>query len=592
MSKNSEFRAYVFIENSLKELGWNVKNPNRYADGEVYTQGECLNNHLIKEHLKTVKPENIIVVKTNIFWIIEAKPQHKQIDQAIRECKDYCKLLNKTKILAPLFSAVVGDENNSYIVKNYYFLNGEWTEIEINGRKTTGFLGKNLAREIIDKNNPFIKEHEIADEVYYQKAIKINEILHNGSINKNQRARVVATILLALLKDSYINRENDCFSIINELNSRAEEVLHSKNKREFIHCISIPRPPTPDNHIKFRTALLETIQELDSVNIRSAMNSGTDILGRFYEQFLKYGNGAKEIGIVLTPRHITKFAVEALSINSKDKVLDPACGTGGFLVSAFDKVKSEVDEQELELFKINGIYGIEQDAEVIALALVNMIFRGDGKANIEEGNCFTTNKLKNLKASKVLMNPPFALKKGDEKEYKFIDFALEKMEKGGYLFAIIPSPVMFRSKNFKDWRVQMLENNSLKAVIKLPDDLFYPVSVHSSAVIIQKGISHKKDSNVLWGWLKDGFIKKKGIMVNLKENGNIHDIKNTIISHLNNITLQTNPRNFTQKPINYDRYLECSPEGYLDDIIFTNSEIEEQAKIVLQNLISFSLCKQ
>lgn len=90
-------------------------------------------------------------------------------------------------------------------------------------------------------------------------------------------------------------------------------------------------PPTPDNHIKFRKALLETMQELDSINIRSAMNSGTDILGRFYEQFLKYGNGSKEIGIVLTPRHITKFAVEVLNITSKDKVLDPACGSGGFL---------------------------------------------------------------------------------------------------------------------------------------------------------------------------------------------------------------------------------------------------------------------
>jgi len=59
----------------------------------------------------------------------------------------------------------------------------------------------------------------------------------------------------------------------------------------------------------------------------------------------------------------------------------------------------------------------------------------------------------NLKVSKVLMNPPFALKKGDEKEYKFIDFALDKMEKGGYLFAIIPSPICFDQKTLK-WRIR------------------------------------------------------------------------------------------------------------------------------------------
>lgn len=269
------------------------------------------------------------------------------------------------------------------------------------------------------------------------------------------------------------------------------------------------------------------------------MNSGTDILGRFYEQFLKYGNGSKEIGIVLTPRHITRFAVDVLNINNKDKVLDPAFGTGGFLVSAFDKVKSEVDKEELERFKVEGIYGIEQDPEVVALALVNMIFRGDGRANLEEGNCFTTKKFADLKVSKVLMNPPFALKKVAEKEYKFIDFALNKMEENGYLFARIPSPIMFRYNNFKEWRVSMLEKNTLKAVIKLPDDLFYPVSVCTSTIIIQKGITHNKNSKVLWGWLKDGFLKKKGVMINSSKNSNMENIKSSLISHLNNIDLNS-----------------------------------------------------
>lgn len=303
-------------------------------------------------------------------------------------------------------------------------------------------------------------------------------------------------MLLALLKDSYINCENNYFSMINELNSRAEEILHKKDKREFIHCIKISVPPTPDNHIKFRKALLETMQGLDSINIRSAMNSGTDILGRFYEQFLKYGNGSKEMGIVLTPKYITKFAVEVLNITSKDKILDPTCGTGGFLVSAFDKVKNEVEKEGLEKFKVEGIYGIEQDSEVLALALVNMIFRGDGRTNLEEGNCFTTNKFQDLKVSKVLMNPLFALKKGDEKEYKFIDFVLDKIEKGGYLFVIVPSPIMFKGGGCLTWRKSMLENNTLKAVIKLLDDLFYPVSVCTSVIIIQKGVEYKENDNV------------------------------------------------------------------------------------------------
>jgi type I restriction enzyme M protein len=81
------------------------------------------------------------------------------------------------------------------------------------------------------------------------------------------------------------------------------------------------------------------------------MNSSTDVLGQFYEVFLKYGNGAKEIGIVLTPRHITKFAVEAVGISPSDIVLDPACGTGGFLVAAFDYVRQNATKPQLEKFK-------------------------------------------------------------------------------------------------------------------------------------------------------------------------------------------------------------------------------------------------
>jgi len=183
------------------------------------------------------------------------------------------------------------------------------------------------------------------------------------------------------------------------------------------------------------------------------MNSGTDVLGRFYEVFLKYGNGAKEIGIVLTPRHITRFAAEAVNVNLRDIVFDPTCGTGGFLVSAFDYIKKGANESQIDRFKQNNLFGIEQEPEVVALAVVNMIFRGDGKNNIIEGNCFVkwlvpntnngvpTGKYSDLPSSdgsqvvtKVLMNPPFALKSSDEKEYKFVDHALKQMSDGGILF--------------------------------------------------------------------------------------------------------------------------------------------------------------
>ena len=119
------------------------------------------------------------------------------------------------------------------------------------------------------------------------------------------------------------------------------------------------------------------------------MNSGTDILGNFYEVFLKYGNGAKDIGIVLTPRHITSLFAHVINVNHKDFVYDPTCGTGGFLVAVFDRVRAISSEEDTEVFKKNQIFGIEQQGKVASLAIVNMIFRGDGKTNIVDNNCLS-----------------------------------------------------------------------------------------------------------------------------------------------------------------------------------------------------------
>src|SRR5205085_4052701 len=110
-------------------------------------------------------------------------------------------------------------------------------------------------------------------------------------------------------------------------NARAERILRQEQKAEFVGYITIALPTTEDNHNKFKSAIVNTIQELRKLNIRSAMNSGTDVLGKFYEVFLKYGNGAKEIGIVLTPRHVTQFAVDVVGVTHRDVVFDPTCGT-------------------------------------------------------------------------------------------------------------------------------------------------------------------------------------------------------------------------------------------------------------------------
>ncbi|MBI2355944.1 MAG: N-6 DNA methylase [Candidatus Doudnabacteria bacterium] len=586
MAISSEFHAYTYIKNELKALGWNVYNPSRRADGEVYTQNECLQNALIKKHLIGEKPENVIVVRNNKFWVIEAKSTHKELQKAIEEAQGYADKLNEDGIHAPIATGIAGNDEDTYLIKSFYFYKGKWVPIEANGKVLTGLLPRETARYLVDNDIYKTEDFNLPDELYYAKANAINEILHIGSINKNNRAKVMAALLLALLEETPINLDNSASLLIQEINARVDKILFEHGRRDFARFVQITTPPTPDNHVKFRKAIIDTIQELKGLNIRSAMNSGTDILGRFYEVFLKYGNGAKEIGIVLTPRHITRLGVEILNVSRTDVVFDPACGTGGFLVAAFDYVRKHANKTQLDEFKENRIFGIEQEPEVVALALVNMIFRGDGKNNIIEGNTFA--KIIPTKATKVLMNPPFALKKDDEKEYKFIDRAIEQMEDGGQMFVIIPSTIMFKGKQYKTWREKLLQNNTIQGVIKLPEDLFYPIGVHTSALILKKGIQHDKGEQIFWGYLVDGYMKKKGVMKKVKD-GNIEMMKSAVIDFLNHSKNlpKSKPKEYTIAPALFDSDLELAPEYYLEEGEHSDNEIEKQMQIVLDRLFSY-----
>ena len=203
------------------------------------------------------------------------------------------------------------------------------------------------------------------------------------------------------------------------------------------------------------------------------MNSSTDVLGQFYEVFLRYGNGAKEIGIVLTPRHVTRFAVEAVGISPADLVLDPACGTGGFLVAVCDHIRRLGTEAQLDRFKEHNLFGIEQDPAVAVLAVVNMIFRGDGKNNLVEGSCFSTN----LLAKTVNGHPSAEYVRDCPKQDQPVTRALEFMEDGGILFSLLPLDCLFAAHAERVWRQsELLAKHTLLAVMTFPTELFSHIS--------------------------------------------------------------------------------------------------------------------
>ena len=609
--RNSEFNSYVYIKNQLKSLGWNTRNPNRDPSGEVYTQQECLDNKEIGEFLKRQRPENVVKVRENIFWIIEAKSNINDLEKAYSEAIDYAKDINKSKFIKAFFvSGIAGNDIDGYIIQTGFLQNENVLDIVYNERPITSFLSKEQAQYLADNMTHKLNDIVLNEDVFFNVAEEINEILHMASINKDQRATVISSVLLSMLSDTLpnFNAKPDIF--IRDINNRVEDVLISHSKREFASQIELKLPHENSAKLKFKAAIVKTLFSLRRINIKAALNSDHDLLGKFYEVFLKYGNGAKDIGIVLTPRHITNFAAEILDVNIKDIILDPACGTGGFLVSSYDKVRLESSNEQLNSFKKYNIFGIEQQANIAAMAIVNMIFRGDGKNNIINENCFAKyltrisrngylsaeyvndDNEQRTAITKVLMNPPFALKQDDDKEYKFVNYALKQMIEGGILFTVLPSSVMYRSGEYLEWRKHLLNNHTLLSVISFPNDLFYPQATVEPLMVIIKAHIPNSNNQTLWCRIEnDGYKKLKRKRVFIENDNDLGKFTDPIKNYIINDIKPFEVIGMLQlKQIDYsDNSLELIPQDYLDNLDIDDDklviEIEKTLlRVYLQSL--------
>ena len=298
ISSPSEVHAYIYISRELTEKkGW--------VKSQIYTQGECLKHQEIKKYLLQTKPENVVEINEKIFYVIESKNERKKIDVALKEAReDYANKINQSNKIKVLFiTGIAGNNVEGYIAKSQYYQNEKWENITENDIEITGLLSKKQVEDILEQKTAHLKDVEITEDEFLETAENINEVLHENSINKDYRARFISALLLAMSDGKEIDVTQECDVLIENINSRVSSILKKHNKFNFSNFIKIEEPSSSDNHIKVKEAIKRTYQELLNLNIRSAMNSGKDVLGKFYEVFLKYGNGAKDIGIVLTPKN-------------------------------------------------------------------------------------------------------------------------------------------------------------------------------------------------------------------------------------------------------------------------------------------------
>lgn len=258
----------------------------------------------------------------------------------------------------------------------------------------------------------------------------------------------------------------------------------------------------------------------DKVIHHFKQNTDYDILGNFYGEFVKYGGSdGNGLGIVLTPHHITTLMTELIDVLPTDYVLDPACGSGAFLISAMNRMtKLAKNKDEIKHIKQHQLLGIELQEKMFTVATTNMILRGDGKSNLQLNDMFSVagEDLQKQKVNKILFNPPYSQGKTDKTltEINFIRHALDMLVTGGKLAVIVPQSTMVgKSKEEKEYKKKILEKHTLEMVITVNKDTFYGVGTNPVIAVFEAGKPHdiERKKVKFINFEDDGFVVRKHI---------------------------------------------------------------------------------
>jgi type I restriction enzyme M protein len=249
-------------------------------------------------------------------------------------------------------------------------------------------------------------------------------------------------------------------------------------------------------------------------------------LGDAFEYLLSVLGSQGDAGQFRTPRHIIDFMVQIVNPQKHETVLDPACGTAGFLISSYKhilkenckKVPGDLLDTEDRKKILTNFKGYDISPDMVRLSLVNMYLHGFVQPQIVEYDTLTSDERWNEYADVILANPPFMSPKGGIKPHKkfsvqsnrsevlFVDYIAEHLTPTGRAAVIVPEGIIFQSATAYKTLRKMLVENYLYAVVSLPAGVFNPYSgVKTSILLMDKQLAKKTDSILFVKIENDGF---------------------------------------------------------------------------------------
>lgn len=246
--------------------------------------------------------------------------------------------------------------------------------------------------------------------------------------------------------------------------------------------------------------LQQIVTLIDKINM-----DGKDTKGDLYEYLLSKLATSGTNGQFRTPRQIIKMMVELMQPTQKDIVVDPACGSAGFLVGVseyLEKNKAEIFniEENIQHYNNTMFYGFDMDRTMLRISAMNLMQHGIENPNIEYKDSLSEDNEDESKYTLVLANPPFKGSINSEitskklleqtnstkkTELLFLALFLRILKIGGRCACIVPNGVLDGiSKAHKTIRKELVENHKLEAIISMPNGIFKPYAGVSTAILI------------------------------------------------------------------------------------------------------------
>jgi len=376
-----------------------------------------------------------------------------------------------------------------------------------------------------------------------QKIDQVRNILYAGGVNNPMDAIEQISYLLFLkiltekdkgrsaISKKYVSPFNDAFKkcswdyliplsgneLVKSIRDAIEKIhelpdMSQTGKMLFSKAtLKIMDPPT----------LKAVMGVIDSLS--SELIAESDVKGDAYEYLLEKLSASGINGQFRTPRHIIDLIVKLVDPKIGDTICDPACGTGGFLISAYNHLLESntspeakqmdapaygdlLKPKQWDFLDEKTIWGLDNDTNMVKIAALNLYLHRLPKAKIAYHNTLTTplsGGYSKQKFSIILANPPFAGKIQEESvqedlcagfnsrstELLFLKWIIDHLEDGGRAGVIVPNGVLFGStKAHQSIRQTLLEKCNLHGIINMPSGIFKPYSgVATSILIFEKG---------------------------------------------------------------------------------------------------------